>query len=243
MLPFWRPERKMSCYLFVLCPPYSGSTLLWKLLDTSNNVSALPAEGQFLPELKDIMREKPWDAERALPWPQIKDVWESYWDHSKPVLLEKSPPNLLRATELVQHFKPAKFIVMVRNPYAHAEGLIRRNGWPLHRAANFSCMCLRTQLQNTRDLDDVLVLTYEALVRDPHAACRDIADFIPALDDINPAASFEVHSVDGTMTRQITDLNAKKIASLPAETIHSCNKIFRENEETLAAWGYDLIDP
>ncbi len=32
----------MPSYLFVLCPPYSGSTLLWKLLSTSQNVSSLP---------------------------------------------------------------------------------------------------------------------------------------------------------------------------------------------------------
>jgi hypothetical protein len=57
----------MSSYLFVLCPPYSGSTLLWKLLSTSANVSSLPQEAQFLPELKDIMRDSPWKADRALP--------------------------------------------------------------------------------------------------------------------------------------------------------------------------------
>jgi hypothetical protein len=37
------------------------------------------------------MRDKPWDASRALPWRDIKAVWESYWDMSKPVLLEKTP--------------------------------------------------------------------------------------------------------------------------------------------------------
>ncbi|MEZ5503376.1 MAG: sulfotransferase [Halioglobus sp.] len=232
----------MSSYLFVLCPPYSGSTVLWKLLATSANVSALPLEGQFLPELKDLMREKPWDAAHALPWPRIKQVWESYWDMRKPVLLEKSPPNMIRTRDILAHFRPVRFLVMVRNPYAQAEGLMRRNQWPVRRAANFAMMCLRTQLANARELDDALVLTYEALVRDPAQACREIAAFMPALQDIDHTASFEVHSVDGTVDRPITDLNARKIAAIPADHLAAMNAVFAQDRDTLDAWGYKLLD-
>lgn len=233
----------MSSYLFVLYPPYSGSTVLWKLLSTSDNVSAFPSEGQFLPELKDIMRESPWRRDHQLPWEKIKAVWERYWDHDKAVLLEKSPPNLIRTAEIVEHFQPVKFVIMVRNPYAHAEGLMRRNGWPPQRAANFSCMCLRTQWENSQQLQDKLMLTYEQLVADPAGASQRMAAFLPPLSDMDASASFEVHSVDGTVDRPITDLNAKKIASLDAATIAELNEYFEPNRETLAAWGYDLIDP
>ncbi|MFT4519934.1 MAG: hypothetical protein ACI9JM_002334 [Halioglobus sp.] len=233
----------MSSYLFVLCPPYCGSTLLWKLLSTSDSVSALPSEGQFLPELEELMRDKPWNAEHQLPWPQIKSVWESYWDHSKPVLLEKSPPNLIRTQEIVQHFPGARFLITVRNPYAHAEGLMRRNNWKVKRAANFSCMCLRNQLRNSQELENTLVLTYESLVADPAAASLKIAGFIPELSDMDHQASFEVHSVDGTVNRPITDLNAKKIASLEPETIAGLNETFALHQETIEAWGYEVINP
>ena len=81
----------MPSYLFILCPPYSGSTLLWKLISTSANVSSLPLEGQFLPELKTLMREKPWDRDHVLPWPQIKAVWETYWDKKKTRSVGKKP--------------------------------------------------------------------------------------------------------------------------------------------------------
>ena len=237
----WRRETPMSSYLFVLCPPYSGSTLLWKLLSTSDNVSSLPLEGQSLRELKTLMRDKPWDATQVLPWPQIKAVWETYWDQKKTVLLEKSPPNLIRVDDILIHFQPVKFIVMVRNPYAHCEGLIRRNGWKLKRAANFSMMCLRTQLENARRLEDALVLTYESLVEDPDRACREIAAFMPELQDMNSAASFEVHSIDGTLDRPIIDLNTKKIASLTADMITSLNDVFMQHEQTFKDWGYDLL--
>lgn len=233
----------MSSFLFVLCPPYSGSTLLWKLLATSVNVSALPREGQFLPEVESLMRAKPWNASHALPWPEIRKVWESYWDMSKPVLLEKSPPNIIRTGEILANFQPVKFIVMVRNPYAQSEGLMRRNNWNINRAARFSMMCLQKQLTNTRELDHTLVLTYESLVQDPAAACEKIAAFMPELNDLDPTANFEVHSIDGTVDRPITDLNARKIASMPDETIISMTEIFMEHRETMDAWGYELLNP
>lgn len=215
---------------------------MWKLLATSSNVSSLPSEGQFLPELETLMRDRPWDAEQVLPWPKIKSVWESYWDMDKPILLEKSPPNIIRTQAILANFQPVKFIVMVRNPYAHAEGLMRRNQWSIKRAANFSAMCLRTQLAN-RELDNTLVMTYESLVQDPAKACRQLVEFLPALEDMDHTANFEVHSVDGTLNRPITDLNAKKIAALPAQTLAALNEVFSENEETLNAWGYELINP
>jgi len=233
----------MSSYLFVLCPPYSGSTLLWKLLSTSANVSALPGEGQFLPELKSVMREKPWVDDHVLPWTEIKRVWESYWDMTKPVLLEKSPPNIIRTQEILAHFQPVKFVVMVRNPYAQGEGLMRRNNFTARKAANFAMKCLRTQLDNARNLPDSLTFTYEALVQDPARACQKLAAFMPELGAMQHDGSFEVHSIDGTLNRPITDLNTRKIAAMPAETIALMTEVFAQHRETLAAWGYELLDP
>lgn len=228
-------------YLFVLCPPYCGSTLLWKLLATSQRVSALPREGQFLPEVEPIMRERPWDRDNVLPWVDIKQAWEKYWDHSKPILLEKSPPNIVRAQAIAEHFIPAQFIIMVRNPYAHAEGLVRRNRWPLRRAANFALMCLCMQAGNAKQLANTLVFTYEDLVADPAGACAQLANFQPALDDMDHQASFEVHSVDGTVDRQITDLNERKIAALSPGQLAELNSFFEPGADALRYWGYELI--
>ena len=90
----------MSIYLFVLSPPRSGSTVLWKLLATSPNVSALPKEGQFLDSVRPLMRGQHWNPEQQFPWQTIKTEWEKIWDFHKPIKLDKSPPNLLRAKEI-----------------------------------------------------------------------------------------------------------------------------------------------
>jgi len=214
---------------------------LWKLLSTSSNVSALPSEGQFIPELEAMMREKPWRREHVLPWPTIKSVWHSYWDSSKPILLEKSPPHIIRAADIAEYFQPSRFIVMARNPYAQAEGLMRRNRWPADRAANFALMCLRTQQQNVKAFPESIVLSYESLVADPAQACARIGREIPLLADMNPDASFELDSVDGTLTRPIVDLNQKKIQALSDESFTIVSQLFSQHKEVLDAWGYELL--
>jgi hypothetical protein len=47
----------MNKYLFVLSPPYSGSTVLWGLLATSPETSTHPSEGQMLDGVKHIIRD------------------------------------------------------------------------------------------------------------------------------------------------------------------------------------------
>ena len=138
----------MRIYLFVLCPPYSGSTVLWKLLSTSPKVSALPREGQFLNTVKNIMRKNPWNPQRTFPWNVIKSKWEEVWDCSKPILLEKSPPNIIRAFEIEKVFSPAYFIAMIRNPYAFCEGFSRRNSTSMEDAAKFWVKCAEYQIKN-----------------------------------------------------------------------------------------------
>ena len=118
---------------------------------------------------------------------------------------------------------------------------MRRNNWPAKKAANFALMCLRTQLENTKLLKNSLVLTYESLVSDPAGSCGSLAQFIPALSDIDHKASFEVHSIDGTLTRPITDLNMKKIESLPLTTRDTFTRTFKEDVALLDAWRYDLM--
>lgn len=48
------------------------------------------------------------------------EAWTPYWDLSKPVLLEKSPPNLIRMRFLRALFPGARFVVVIRHPAAVA---------------------------------------------------------------------------------------------------------------------------
>jgi len=111
-------------FLFILSPPYCGSTLLHQIISTSPNVSIYSKygtrEGQQLPIVKDIMvRETRWEIDVTYDWLAVKKEWMKYWDVTLPVLLEKSPPSIIRAKSLESFFSPSYFIILYRNPYAH----------------------------------------------------------------------------------------------------------------------------
>ena len=70
-------KNKPHKYLFILSPPFCGSTLLNQLISTSKNVSCNnnigTREGQTLPEARNIMFENNrWDSNVSLPWERIK---------------------------------------------------------------------------------------------------------------------------------------------------------------------------
>lgn len=234
----------MSLHLFILCPPFSGSTVLWKLISTSAQVSALPNEGQFLPEVADQMRNDPWNPTKRFDWERIKQVWDAYWDHRKAVLLEKSPPNLLRSREIARFFQPLRFVIMVRNPYAHCEGLMRRLGWDPATAARFAMNCLELQQDNAaRYGESSLSFTYEALVADPKAMAQAIQRFVPELGPLRHDSEFEVHFMGGVETRPIVDLNQKKLVRLSRRELGLINGVFSQHAPTMQYWGYEYHTP
>jgi hypothetical protein len=217
--------------------------VLWKLVSTSSNVSALPEEGQFLPEVKEEMRKDPWNPNVKLSWERIKGVWDEYWDHNKPLLIEKSPPHLIRTSEIAKHFSPVYFLIMVRNPYAHCEGLIRRNNLSAKESADFTIRCLIQQAENAKKLSNTLCLTYEELVENPELIAKKIQAFIPKLGVLKHSQQFKVHSIDGNIERKIVDLNKKKIKNLSLNDLKQINQVLKENADVMNYWGYKYYEP
>jgi hypothetical protein len=157
--------------------------------------------------------------------------------------VEKSPPNLLRATEIAEHFDPSYFLIMVRNPYAHCEGLMRRNKDNARHAALFAVRCLRQQMKNAKELKDTLCLTYEELARNPAATAKKIEAFLPQLGELNYAQTFSLNSIDGVVQRGIVDLNQKKMRLLSVRDLKTINSVLEKNADVMDYWGYESIEP
>jgi hypothetical protein len=173
----------------------------------------------------------------------IKEVWDGYWDQDKPLLVEKSPPHIIRTRQILEYFEPVYFLLMVRNPYAHCESLIRRR-WDAEEAANFSIRCLRQQAENADNLKNSLVFTYEKLVGYPEVISQEIQSFIPQIGELRHTQNFKVHSIDGAVERKIVDdLNQKKINNLSANNIQIINNVLEANSDIMDYWGYDYYEP
>jgi hypothetical protein len=219
------------------------------LLQTSPQVSALPEEGQFISAVEPLMRKAPWNEQTELPWPIIKNEWNKHWDLNKPILLEKSPPHLLRAQAIEQNFENSYFIIMVRNPFAYCEGTKRRGrtGLGYSRDASYSQIAEgwvnegRHQVHNLRVLQRVLCVTYEELTDNPAETTARLLAFMPALQSLNIQAAFLIHSLSGWVERPLTNLNAKQIARLSAEDIAEINAVLQKHPAILAQFGYEVM--
>ena len=234
----------MNSYIFIFSPPYCGSTLLQKMLSTSSAVSSLPKEGQFIEEVKDIFRKDPWNQNIDIPWKDVKRCWHQYWDSGKIYLLEKSPPHIIRVNEIVDFFSPLKGIILVRNPYAHVEGLMRRNSkLDSIKATKFVISCLQMQKENIELINENIVIKYEEICTDALVIEKRIIDFLPNIGCLNIDREFNLHSIDGQCIRKIENLNYKKIRRLSSRDIYQISNTLEKHRNIMEFWGYEFYEP
>ena len=168
--------------------------------------------------------------------PDSRDIllkeWGAYYDLQKQILLEKSPPNLIRSRFFRQLLPNSSFVFIVRHPIAVS---LATEKWSkrsiterlLHWHTAESIM-----LDDIRALSDCLVIRYEDFVTDPQAyldeICRmlSISGFMPQTEVVNHNEKY----FSLWEQRHASDLETLK-AVLPATCI------------TLEEFGYTLDGP
>lgn len=240
-------KKKEHKYLFILSPPYCGSTLLNQLISTSKTVSVNndvdTREGQRLPTLAKLMfyHTRRWDTTLDYDWEFVKKEWLKYWNLKATILLEKSPPNIVRAKSIEKYFQPAFFLIFHRNPYAHCESLIRRNEKDPVKAANFAIQCLNYQKINIQELkSQKLQVSYELLTEHTESAVKMMTDLLPELGDIIYEKEFTAHNLH-SKEMKISNLNQEKIDNLTLKELDAINSVFTKNIDILIFFGYKLI--
>ena len=216
-----------------------------ELISTSKAVSVNNSfgtrEGQTLPKVRKIMfNDNRWNEDIDFNWKIIKCQWLKYWDITRPILLEKSPPNIIRAQSLRKVFNPSFFIVFYRNPYAHCESLMRRENYTASSAAEFAIQCLKYQMENILHLPNHIQVSYEHLVDTPEETIQRIQNFVPELKDLNHLQSFSAHNYM-SKSMGIENLNTDKINKLAEKDIKAINQVFSKNLDVLNFFEYDLV--
>lgn len=114
-------------------------------------------------------------ANRAL----LLKEWEPYWDLSKPLLLEKSLPNLIRTRFLQALFPQSYFIILLRHPIPVTLATKKwRPQRTLYSLLEHWFVCHERFQQDKAHLQHVLVLRYEDFVTQPTAVLDDIWRFL-----------------------------------------------------------------
>jgi hypothetical protein len=108
----------------------------------------------------------------------LLDAWEPYWDLTKPVLVEKSPPNLVRFRFLHAVFPDARFVAVVRHPIpvVLATAKMAPGTSESTRLANWIA-AHETFAADRAHLARVHVVRYDDLVADPGATLDALLGF------------------------------------------------------------------
>ena len=185
----------------------SGTTLLARLLAAHPGVSGFSGtgvdadEGQHLqtvyppakvwggPGRFGFAPEAHFTEEQASPEKArtLFEEWAPHWDLSRPVLVEKSPPNLLKTRFLQALFPGSRFVVIVRHPIPVSIPTARWRGTRRYdRMIEHWLRCHDVFEADRPHLERVHVLTYEELVREPEATLRATFEFLE-LEPIAPS--------------------------------------------------------
>lgn len=187
----------------------SGTTLLARLLAAHPQVSGFSDTGAPADEGQHLQTVYPSDHEYGRPGrfgfaPEMHltedsplateenarklfDEWAPYWDLSRPVLLEKSPPNLLKTRFLQALYSGSSFVVIVRHPIPVSIPTAKWRGTRrYHRLFEHWFRCHDLFEEDRPHLERVHLVHYERLVAEPEAVLAETFHWL-GLDPIAPS--------------------------------------------------------
>ncbi|SEP75498.1 Sulfotransferase family protein [Virgibacillus subterraneus] len=240
-------------FVFICGLHRSGTTLLFRLLREHNQISGFQNtgvprdEGQHLqtvftpakkhggPGLFAFDKDAYLTEKSALITPENKeklyDEWSKYWDLSKPILIEKSPPSIIRTRFFQEMFSNSYFIVIKRHPIAvsFATNAFSKKTVDLEKLIEH---WLVSQKQVERDLpllDRAMEIKYEDLVADSDNVLSTISDFI-GVDSIEPSLPIKPNT-NSKYQEQWMELSQEKR-----------NNIAEKYEKEINAFGYSFSE-
>jgi hypothetical protein len=241
-------------FLFIITPPYSGSTAIARLLNTSHRTMVLEerCEGQLIvPGLRDKAR---WDQDMVVNYESIRAVWlNKYQSTNKLVqnidtVIEKSPPNMMRIEQLVTIFKSCSVVANNRNPYANCASILYRNYDALNIDSNKRKVILEAIAQKwlkrsyrIRELVQRLkisLVTYESFCKDPALLIQELQLPVGVTESINLNARVQVKDYK---PQKIINQNNRQINRLNRDEMMLLSNIFSAHQDLLFFYDYAIV--
>jgi len=254
----------IDTHLFVIGPNNSGSTFLRRSFEASRHSWNLKQEGQHVlgfagPHTDASPKTLIWNATEdrraefadpaAFDWETSRRAWYFQSFARSPdasVFVTSSPPFLLQVAALKERFENARFLFLTRDPYAIAEGILRRPAAyriepgedRIDIVAAHLMHCFERQAHNRSAFKETgLSLRYEDMCADPAGAAAAIRSFLPVLNDYTLNDAVEVK---GMYDEPLRDMNAEQIARLPTDTVQRLTACLSPFQNLLADFGYRL---
>jgi hypothetical protein len=132
--------------------------------------------------------------------------WSSYWDLSKPFLLEKSPPNLLKTRFLQQIFPNSYFIVITRHPLAVSYATQKWSKTSIDSLIKHWYTCYKIFSEDEMHLKNVLHIRYEDVVLGSVETIKNISEFLK-IDGFTIDKEFDIKVNDNYMKPWNDEIN------------------------------------
>ena len=176
--------------------------------------------------------------------------WSRFWDLSKPYLLEKSPPNLIRMRFLQAMFPDSYFVVLLRHPIPVTLATQPWGGDRLHSLIEHWLRAHELFLEDVPHVRRVHALRYEDLVADPNATLGRVFAFL-GLDDPKPGrARAEGVNVDNFLSDRTlrTGVNDKYFDEWRERRRSLARRVYYDAvawryERGVRVFGYSLREP
>ena len=246
-------ETDQPHFLFIVTPPYSGSTALAELINTSHKTMILQdrGEGQWL--VPGLCEQDRWDPKKNVNYDSVKAVWLSRYQmvnrltQHVDVVIEKSPPHMVRLDRIVAMFRDYSLLANNRNPYANCSSILYRNYKALEIGHKERLAILGTLAADWLERSiiiramiekfDIPLLTYEQFCDNPASVLNVLRLPQGVADSINLQAKVKVKDYE---PQTISNLNSKQIEKLTSEEINSIEGLLKPNKSLLKFFGYEV---
>ena len=248
-------ENNQPHFLFIITPPFSGSTALSELLNTSHRTMILQerGEGQWL--IPGLSENDRWDPNKEIDYLSVKAVWLNKFQEIQKltqnidVVIEKSPPNIMRIENISRQFKNYSFIANNRDPYANCASILYRNHnvkqlKPEERIDIVKKLARNWLMRSDKIQElvlhlDIPLLTYEDFCKNPES----ILDNLKLPDGVAQSINFQAEvKVKDYEKQGIVNQNERQIAKLTDEDINNISDILKSNEKLLDFFGYEILN-
>ncbi len=247
-------ENDQPHFLFIITPSNSGSTALLELLNSSHGTMILQerGEGQWL--VPGLCEKDRWNPEKKVDYLSVKSVWLSKYQKVKrlvqnvDVVIEKSPPNMMRIEQISSLFRDCSFIANNRDPYANCVSRLYRS----HDADNLSADSRKEilahltndwikrslKIQELISRLNIPLLTYEEFCHNPSSVLNILNLPNGVSQTIDPNVSVKIKDY---RVQPITNQNERQISNLKEEEIEYISHLLMPSNNLLEFFDYQCL--
>jgi hypothetical protein len=251
--PSFDPDRQPR-FIFIITPPNSGSTALAQILNTSPQTMLLRpnGEGQWL--IPGMCEPDRWNPEKEIDYESVRAVWLSAYqaqhamNTSICVVIEKSPPNMVRLNRLIALFDHVTLLANNRDPYASCASILYR----MPDVASFSpeqrigilqrlagdWMTRSRLIAALLDLHGCPLLTHEEFCADPSRVLSVPGMPLEVSASLSPSSLVRVKDYG---PQPVMCHNQRQISWLSLTEIQAIGTVLGQHLDLLARFGYPLM--